>query len=580
MALLGEDGRGFELARKLETLGVWRAWLGDSLYASFVHYLSSSAAWDAFMRPDESKPKFHINLQLRARALLFDKASACLFSRSNAPLAISKLNPNYLELHGDDVYFTLESSSQNGEQRQGSSSNMAATKGDSKSSGVAGSRYSESEVEAASRRFKLEEWPETWYSQFFEKNKAIKLLKWMLGDKDPGKRSPEQMSAYLRVLENHKRRRIAFLDDASSFKANNVGTGDALFFPETMFFLNCVPDSAVLRRNSLETNQKIPFNGVLDSLPPVMTKSPVISPIMIERLGIRPEYLNIEQRNQTSGGSRKVVGEQQASKMSEKAVARLLSTVGFESSSDISLGVLGQLSSSHIRKLGCNLKLLADSYRKQYSAIELIKMFLQTSGYSDVGTLSEIIKDNTKYASSQQMPQSQLMQSQQILRQMSPQVQQMNNPQFLALQQQHWERMRRRQQQQQSSSSSSIPSPGVVTMNMNAEKERQLVQVKMESASCDFSPETAFFAGMNPQRHSQLQTSRQQQFAAISSMHSQVNQNAFRAAPQHSLPQVQPSGVGASRAPPVKVEGFQELMGVDSPVKHGNDENKLLSPPK
>ena len=32
------------------------------------------------------------------------------------------------------------------------------------------------------------------------------------------------------------------------------------------------------------------------------------------------------------------------------------------------------------------------------------------------------------------------------------------------------------------------------------------------------------------------------------------------------------------RAPPVKVEGFQELMGGESTTKHDSDENRLTSP--
>lgn len=32
------------------------------------------------------------------------------------------------------------------------------------------------------------------------------------------------------------------------------------------------------------------------------------------------------------------------------------------------------------------------------------------------------------------------------------------------------------------------------------------------------------------------------------------------------------------RAPPVKVEGFQELMGGDPTMKHDSEENKLTSP--
>ncbi|XP_047953281.1 uncharacterized protein LOC125199248 [Salvia hispanica] len=114
MALLGEDGRGYELARKLESQGIWRSWLGDALYSSFIPFLSSPAAWDSFMLPDDSKSRPQISLELRARALLFDKASVSLFAQ---PTALSKLNPNYLELHGDDVYFTLENGGQDVDQR-------------------------------------------------------------------------------------------------------------------------------------------------------------------------------------------------------------------------------------------------------------------------------------------------------------------------------------------------------------------------------------------------------------------------------------------------------------------------------
>ncbi|GFY94087.1 hypothetical protein Acr_09g0005330 [Actinidia rufa] len=115
MALLGDDGRGYDLARRLESHGVWRPWLGDTLYATFVHFLSSPSSWEAFMRADDSKPRAQIHLQLRARALLFDKASASLFLApppQSSSAAISKLNPNYLQLHGDDVYFTLEDCAQ------------------------------------------------------------------------------------------------------------------------------------------------------------------------------------------------------------------------------------------------------------------------------------------------------------------------------------------------------------------------------------------------------------------------------------------------------------------------------------
>ena len=95
MAALGDDGRGYELARKLEACGVWRPWLGDSLYSNFIHSLSSSSAWDSFMTVGDSKSRDQIHLQLRVRALLFDKASVSLFLRaSNSPSVVSNLNPN------------------------------------------------------------------------------------------------------------------------------------------------------------------------------------------------------------------------------------------------------------------------------------------------------------------------------------------------------------------------------------------------------------------------------------------------------------------------------------------------------
>lgn len=36
--------------------------------------------------------------------------------------------------------------------------------------------------------------------------------------------------------------------------------------------------------------------------------------------------------------------------------------------------------------------------------------------------------------------------------------------------------------------------------------------------------------------------------------------------------------MGVVRAPPVKVDGFQELMGGDASMKHDSEENKLTSP--
>ena len=64
-----------------------------------------------------------------------------------------------------------------------------------------------------------------------------------------------------------------------------------------------------------------------------------------------------------------------------KVIAQLLTGVGFEGATEAPVEVFSQFLSCHISKLGRNLKVLTDNYRKQCSAIELIRMFLQTSGY-------------------------------------------------------------------------------------------------------------------------------------------------------------------------------------------------------
>ncbi|KAK9167010.1 hypothetical protein Scep_002201 [Stephania cephalantha] len=68
----------------LDTYGVWRAWLGDSSYATFAAFLASQSSWDAFMGTDNSKSRAQIRLQLRVRARFFDKAGVSLFLRSSS----------------------------------------------------------------------------------------------------------------------------------------------------------------------------------------------------------------------------------------------------------------------------------------------------------------------------------------------------------------------------------------------------------------------------------------------------------------------------------------------------------------
>ncbi|TYH38288.1 hypothetical protein ES332_D12G100300v1 [Gossypium tomentosum] len=588
MALLGDDGRGYDLARLLESFGVWREWLGDSTYATFVHFLSSPLAWESFMRVDDSKSRAQIHLQLRCRALLFDKATVALFLRSHpttaannsSSFAVSKLNPNYLQLHGDDVYFTFEAPSQDG----GAASNTAPSK--SKPSFSAGSRYGESEFDSLSQRYRNEELPENWYNQFIEKYRLTRPYKLSFGDQESEKRTPEEMTTYLRMLEKHKRRRVAFREDqymgygntglesSSGLDGNNLADDDTPFFPETMFMMNCVPDSPLPPTTRVRDKKAIEFYGVLDTLPQVSTRSPV----MIERLGIRPEYLNMEQGANINRGKnpKKHLSQEQASQIARKVIARLLTGVGFEGATEAPVEVFSQFLSCHMSKLGRNLKILTDNYRKQCTAIELIRMFLQTSGYSNFGALAELVKDSTRNLVQQTQQQMHAIQSQlqpqhqnalrmaqqlQMTRQMHPQMQQMVHPQNLTFQQQQqFDRMMRRH-----------PSTARPVMDM-VDKDRPLVQVKLETPS-ELPMDNNAFNPMNT-RHQQMQF-RQQQFAAMSNLHSQPN-NQFRQLMSPQIPQT--PNMGIVRAPPVKVEGFSELMGGDSSLKHEVEENKLTSP--
>lgn len=570
MAILGDDGRGYDLARKLDSCGVWRTWLGDSLYSNFAHFLSSPSSWEAFMATDDSKSKSraHIQLQLRVRALLFDKAAFSLFLPSSVSLSsssspssssslVSLLNPNYLQLHADDVYFTLED----------------------------GVPQRDSKVQ--SQRFRQEDFPDTWYHQFIENYRTSKPYMLSFPNQESDKRNPSEMSNYLKLMERHKRRRIVFKEDENGGFGNSnsenrmqpnanldedtSGSDNSYFFPETMFMMNCVPDSAVAPRTSSDDKQKVEFYGVLDTLPQVTTKSS----IMLERLGIRPEYLEQgpgQSRTKVSlDGNRRQLGQEQAMQMSKRVVARALTKVGFEGASEIPVRVLSQFLSCHISKLGSILKVLADNYKKQCSAMELIKMFLHVTGNKNLASLAEYVKDtrNIVQQTSQQiqgmqsplsLPQQNTPQlSQQIPRQINSQMPQMVPPQNLTLQQQHLERMQRR--------TASSPRPV-----MSMEKDRPMVEVKQENPP-DLPLENNAFNAMNRQAHIQWRQQQLQRFMGSAG-------NQMRQPASMQMPQIQSPSIGAVRAPPVKVEGFQELMGGDTSLKQNPDENKLTSSSK
>lgn len=261
----------------------------------------------------------------------------------------------------------------------------------SKSSFGIGSR----ELEDKSHRFRKEDLPDSWYNQFIEKYRAGRSYSSLAGAPETNQRTPEEMSAYLKVAEKHKRKRAVFKDEQYTGTGNPVNIlnpvmdstsstdDDPCFLPEVTFAWNSVPDSALPASYRVEEKQKVEFVGVFDTLPQVVTKSAV----MIERLGIRPEYLSTEQGGglhrgkSSSDGSRKHLGQDQASVLSQKVVARMLTNVGFDGATEVPMEILAQLLGGHVSKLGRILRVLADSYKKQYSAVELIKMFLQISGH-------------------------------------------------------------------------------------------------------------------------------------------------------------------------------------------------------
>ncbi|MCL7037457.1 hypothetical protein MKW94_026414 [Papaver nudicaule] len=627
MSLLGEDGLGYELAKKLEVCGVWKSWLGESNYKILLSFLSSLSTWELFMKTDDTKTRAQIQLQLRARALLFDKASVSLFLRSHpssSPAALpSKLNPTYLQLHGDDVYFSLEdfyNNSQDGSALVTSIQSKAQPKLSSTDNNLC-------------QRLRHDELPETWYNQFFEKYRASRQHRLPFGDRESHKRTPEAMSTYIKLLDRHKRIRKVFKEDQcvgfgnpmrenglnlhqnSVSDGNSSGDNESSFFPEMMFPSNCVPDSALPPAKAQVDNQKVECYGVLDSLPHVMTRSPA----MLERFGLRPDNLRPGLgRSKYRGkngleGNGKSLGQDQAFQMSQKVIARVLSNVGFEGSTEVPIEVLAQFLNCHISKLGRILKVLTDNYRKQCSALEILKMFLQTLGYSNLGALAEHVKDGTRTlpnpAVQQRVTQQGLQsQQQQIQRQMHPQMQM--NSQNLSFQQQQqlqqqqlqqqqlqqqqlqqqqlqqqqlqqqqlqhqqlqqqqlqqqqlWDRTRKRQ--------SSNPRAG-----MNLDRERPLVEVKIESMS-ESPMDVGNFPTTNP-RNTQTQF-RQQKIAAAMGILPAQSGHQFKSLVSLQSPQL-PTQNMVTRAPPVKVEGFQDLFGGDATIKQDSEEHKLTSPSK
>lgn len=156
-----------------------------------------------------------------------------------------------------------------------------------------------------------------------------------------------------------------------------VSVNDETLFPEFHFPSDCVPDSALPRANLTQKRAKMEFHSVLDNLPGLVNRSPA----MIERFGIMPEYYKVGNKYRGNGGEGKHLTEEQGNAIVRKCVVRFMASAGFESATAGALDVLVEVISRHVCKLGRSLKILTDNYRKQFSAIDLLKMFLQASGF-------------------------------------------------------------------------------------------------------------------------------------------------------------------------------------------------------
>ncbi|KAF3781772.1 hypothetical protein EJ110_NYTH35995 [Nymphaea thermarum] len=555
----------------------------------------------------ERKSRAQLHLQLRARALLFDKAAVSLFLRSFPSPRCSRLSPAYLQLHPDDVYFSLEEDHQEWTQMQESSvlhnlghSKAAQVKGQSNtnqmaenSSGrISSGRAKANEAEVDDVRPGTDGFPETWYNHWSKNHRGnrVKWIAWRFsqcklpfGDREFSKRTSDGMSVYMNCLDKHKRRREVFEDKKNDTSKSNEEsaarvnsklvpdfslTDDEVFFPETMFPFNSVPDRAVPFNSQPEEKPKVEFVGILDTLPHAVS----LSPMMIERFGMRPEDLNMGMgRNKLRGRNRQVdnwkpLSEEQASCLIRKATVRILEVVGFEGATTFSMEVLSQFIRCHICKISQMLKVLTDSYRKQCSSMELLKMFLQAGEHSNLASLAEYMKDTMKVPAQnmhqqpardfQVLNQHSLLQPQQIQRQMHPQLH-MLHPDNSAVQQ-HLDKLRRRQASTQ-------------VAGMLSEKERNMVNVKVENTDGGFT---------NSLMNKQVQFKQQQMAMAAQQPHSMLQ---YKQMGSLHVPQMPSPSMFNMRTPPVKVDGFQELMGGDMSLKHdledGRD-NKLTSPSK
>ncbi|CAM6026139.1 unnamed protein product [Sphagnum balticum] len=417
MGLLGENGGGYELALRLEEQNTWRAWLSERDHATMLPYLASPGTWSKLMQSSSSSSL--LALQLRVRALLFDKAAACLFlEHVGAAIVPNSLHPSYLQLHADSVYFSLEQDAEDWACLQADTA-LALPSPNLKHGSRTRTNVGYGQMVSGSESCTT---GELWYNQCLHNSHSIRMdrlarrvtqQRLSFGDQEACLRTPEGMAAYLNFTMNRCKRwpvlqadkgtkptdYPSISDTANGMDANlagQAGDEDASMLPEIMFPGNCVPDNPVpcRRRSFFEEND---FQQVfLDDSDPSVCPLPMSSSLGIlakDRFTVQTEGLSrIDLKGSGIGpplpaGLKSELTGDAAQRMLQQTVVRLVAAAGFEGLKQASLQILCDLLRCHMCKLARGLRLLVDSYSKKCSQQELMNMFIHGAAGSNVGDL-------------------------------------------------------------------------------------------------------------------------------------------------------------------------------------------------
>lgn len=131
-----------------------------------------------------------------------------------------------------------------------------------KAASSAGPRSREPDIGDSSQRLK-NELPETWYSQFIEKYRVKQPYRLSHGNSVADKRTSEEMSSYLSLLEKHKKRRMVFKDDLLTNFGNSVSANTS---SSVFDFSNSVEDDANFSLKScllLTACQRVHFHRLM-----------------------------------------------------------------------------------------------------------------------------------------------------------------------------------------------------------------------------------------------------------------------------------------------------------------------------